>query len=105
MRGHDDSVDHCRGPTAASDHPEEVSQVLHGKLGGRDLQEVREVVEVVQRGRAGGGVRGLGLDDERLLLLLGRLDLGRGGPGGHGAAAAADGQLIAVVLVHGPVCD
>ena len=79
MRGHDDSVDHCRGPTAASDHPEEVSQVLHGKLGGRDLQEVREVVEVVQRGRAGGrGVRNLGLDDERLLLLLGRLDLGRG---------------------------
>ena len=79
--GHDDSVDHCRGPTS-SDHPEEVSQVLHGKLGGRDLQEVREVVEVVQRGRAGGGVGGLGLDDERLLLLLlGRLDLGRGGPG------------------------
>ena len=102
MRGHDDSVDHCRGPTA-SDHPEKVSQVLHGKLGGRDLQEVREVVEVVQRGRA-GGVRGLGLDDERLLLLLGRLDLGRGGPGGHGAAAAA-GELIAVVLVHGPVIE
>ena len=79
MRGHDDSVDHCRGPTA-SDHPEEVPQVLHGKLGGRDLQEVREVVEVVQRGRGAGRVRGLGLDDERLLL-LGRLDLGRGGPG------------------------
>ena len=47
------SVDHRapqgpRRPVAIPSDPEEISQVLHGELGGRDLQEVGEVVEVVQ---------------------------------------------------------